>query len=525
MFKIRKTPALAGATAALVLTATPITANAFLSDNVHNLAGGGANIHTEDQCVENVGDKAHVKYMAQHQPLVTSSDKGQTSASGTLAIPANMENVKIKIKAVGFVGDDDDDDDGIQAKVFDNPIDVPVEDTKFGENNDKPGPRNFMMVYNDDGESIGAEKSVKQNIKDGAKMVKHHMADGDSGNFPFSTQNNSAPVWYGDNTKDYDFYEFGNLFSPITFEVEGDINTTGEDTFATAAISNLGWKASQNETAGSYANGDQSLTEYAQFRVGALPPALPEDDHMIDAFKEGISDAGLDISPAIAPTSEVSGDAKYRMIGHDIRPSSRGDVGDSYTRAFTLHDNKAVTYAGQVPLSGEDGADITAAHVSICNHNEEESTDSEEATTEQTSTNQDSMTENGNNAGKDTSTTEERSPREEKDDTPATSTEKGDTPATSTEDTPTENTTTTPTSQAPQGDNINATTKTQQNTPTPAPNGNGGNGGTGSQNHSNNNGNSALPTTGADLYWAGITAAVAALAGGVLLISARKKKA
>lgn len=52
-------------------------ANAMMSDNSHNIAGGGVNIHADNTCVEKIGDTAHVKFEVQHQPLVTSSDGGR----------------------------------------------------------------------------------------------------------------------------------------------------------------------------------------------------------------------------------------------------------------------------------------------------------------------------------------------------------------------------------------------------------------------------------------------------------------
>lgn len=54
------------------------------------------------------------------------------------------------------------------------------------------------------------------------------------------------------------------------------------------------------------------------------------------------------------------------ISGADTRPSSRGDAGNNYARTFTLHANPVVTYIGQVDTSAEDGADITAAHVELC---------------------------------------------------------------------------------------------------------------------------------------------------------------
>lgn len=109
-------------------TAQEDGAKDLLTDNAHNIAGGGANIHADNTCVEKVGDTAHVKFMAQHQPLAYSSNHAQTSASGTLAIPANMENVKIRIKAVGHTGKTNFQNAPIDTDVFDTPIEVPVEE-------------------------------------------------------------------------------------------------------------------------------------------------------------------------------------------------------------------------------------------------------------------------------------------------------------------------------------------------------------------------------------------------------------
>ncbi len=107
-------------------------ANALLSDNVHNQAGGGVNIHAENTCVEKIGDTAHVKFMAQHQPLLRSSDHGQTAAHGTLALPRAMKNVSIKIKAVGGGVQAWDKKTGYfkdlhrEATVFDAPLEIPI---------------------------------------------------------------------------------------------------------------------------------------------------------------------------------------------------------------------------------------------------------------------------------------------------------------------------------------------------------------------------------------------------------------
>ena len=363
-----------------------------LTDNVHNMAGGGANIHADNTCVEKVGDTAHVKFMAQHQPLLTSSHRGQTSASGTLAIPANMENVKIRIKAVGHVERTDVSagDMSVAAETLDTPIEVPVEDGQgTGEGSN---PVNFAPLYKED-KFVGGKESVEKNIADGAKLVRHHQADlknesGELNNaiFPFSSYGNSEVPEYGHHDDEYDFYEFGNLYLPLTFEIEGDITTVGEDTFATAAVSNLGWLASSDTNSGSGDKEAESLMEHDEFRPGGLPPAVPEDKDMIQTYKDKLSDAGLDISPAIAPTSEVSGDEKYSRIGGDARPSSRGDVGEAITRIYDLHDLRVISFMGQAPESDEDGADVTAAHVTLCAAEDTPGTDTPETDTPETET-------------------------------------------------------------------------------------------------------------------------------------------
>lgn len=546
MINFRKAFSLIGATTALTFTMTPLAgadiepgggAKDLLSDNVHNVAGGGANIHTTKQCVDKVGDKAHVKYMVQHQPLVKSSDHGQTSSSGTLAIPTAMENVKIRVKAVGYLPEDEDGDtrmpDGkpgnpfVKADVFDTPIDVPIKDGS----DDEVSTLNFIKIPGKNG-----EESIKQNIKDGANMLRFPVADlrknnaSFDANFPFGTSGNSDPVWYGDNTEDYDFYQFGNLYMPITFEVEGDITTTGEDTFATAAISNLGWKGTQESTSGSYEEGAQNLMEYYWGRPGGLPPALPKDEQMIGAFKHGLSDAGLDISPYIAPTGEVYGDAKYRMIGSDIRPSARGGAGENYMRTFTLHANRAVTYIGQVPGRDEDGADITAAHVTICNKdkNKDAQADSvmppekKEQPTENKKPEKKEPNEQPAESKKpEKDTTQPSSTVKKKETAESTSTVTKDKPISSAANTTAPNTekTTDSTAQNTNKDNINVTTSTQNSAPA---NGNGNKPQAGGEAASRNE-NSVLPTTGANLHWVGGIAAIAALAGAVLLLFARKK--
>ena len=105
---------------------------------------------------------------------------------------------------------------------------------------------------------------------------------------------------------------------------------------------------------------------YGWSKPGFLPPAIPSDPKMIEIYKDKLLDAGLDISPRIAPTAEMSGDSKYLHIGNDIHSSARGDVGYTYFMWHNLKKNRAVTYWGQVPYSAEDGADITAAHVTLC---------------------------------------------------------------------------------------------------------------------------------------------------------------
>ena len=458
--------------------ATADGAKDLLTDNAHNIAGGGANIHADDTCVEKVGDTAHVKFMAQHQPLVYSSNHDQTSASGTLAIPANMENVKIRIKAVGHTGETDFQNAPITTDIFDTPIEVPVEE---GDNTGTAkGVANFTPLY-EEGEFIGGKESVEKNIADGAKLVRHHQADlkDESGNFnnesfPFSSYGDSDLPWYGHHDEEYDFYEFGNLYVPLTFEIEGDISTVGEDTFATAAVSNIGWKTSSEDNSGAYELGGQSLTEYTQFRPGGLPPAMPEDEEMIQVYKDKLSDAGLDISSNIAPTSEIPGNAKYARIGSDIRPSARGDVGRTYVDLFSLNENRAVTYLGQVPASAEDGADVTAAHVTLCPASDTPETDVPETETPETET-------------PETETPETETPETE---TPETETPETETPETETSEM---------TTAAPAGDTPESGTPTESNT-------------------------RHLATTGASVIGIGV-GALALIGAGTFLATRRKNQA
>ena len=387
--------------------ATP--ANALLSDNVHNVAGGGVNIHADNTCVEKIGDTAHVKFEVQHQPLLQSSDYGLTSNYGVIALPHNMENVSIKIVAAGStpINSTIVDDEGYEGYAeitqpvstkYDTPVDVPIKDAS---DDTIEVPSIGEAVYSDKEikngnktitHTVPTEQEMRDDIAErGVFIRKKHPSD--NYDHPDTHRQYSGPfgsradlAWYGNNIEDYDVYEFGNGLMPLSFEIEGDLVVNNEDTFATGAASNLGWKSSEPGFMGSYERGDQDLQHYAWARPGYLPPAVPEDEDMIQFYKEHNSNDGLDISPSIAPTKELSGNAKYRYIGTDARPSSRGDVGAAFTKQFTLHANRAVTFIGQVPQSGEDGADIAASHVTLCPAEEPPVTETPETETPETET-------------------------------------------------------------------------------------------------------------------------------------------
>ena len=184
---------------------------------------------------------------------------------------------------------------------------------------------------------------------------------------PFSKE---SGMWYGNNIADYNIYEFGSLFTPASFEIEADVVVEHDDTFVTGAVSNLGKKHFDEVRAGMDAEGfaldGELLGVDGWARPGFLPPAIPSDPKMIEIYKEKLTDAGLDISPRIAPTAEMPGESKYLRIGTDIHPSARGDAGYNFYTRNKLVEDRAVTFIGQVPRSGEDGADITAAHVTLC---------------------------------------------------------------------------------------------------------------------------------------------------------------
>ena len=457
-------------------------ANALLSDNVHNIAGGGVNIHADNTCVEKIGDTAHVKFEVQHQPLTTASDGGLTSTDGYIALPKNLKNVKIGIKAVadGVQTVDKKDvekshlyssyQDPRKAAVFDTPIEMPIIDREndselvpalgaspqLKEGSDKP-----EDIRAEGYEDRGFSKKVKENPKDPNKVDVHflpteqelrdhikkfnvHMRKvnpipEDDPEYDEAKNLYSGPfmqgtgdgMWYGNNIADYDVYEFGSLFKPVSFEIEADVDVEHDDTFVTAATSNLGWKSSQEGTLGSYEAGSQSLQSYAWARPGLLPPAIPSDPDMIQVYKDKLTNDGLDISPTIAPTREMPESAKYKYIGSDIRQSARGDAGQHFTETFTLHANRAVRYTGQVHNSGEDGADITAAHVTLCPANDTPETETPNTDTPETDTPE---TETPETETPETETPETETPETE---TPETETPETETPETETPETET----------------------------------------------------------------------------------------
>lgn len=353
-------------------------AQAMIADNVQNAIGGGVNAHANNTCVEKVGDTAHVEFMMQHQPLLLSTDHNSTSNTGYIAIPKAMKNVKIQLEAIGTHGYDNKE----RYVKFEQPLDIDIEEFKDKNSSDIPS----MPTLHSDGYSEITEENIKKSLKD-FKMSKYTDSINEepginivfSGNGSNSGTGNVIP-WYGDHNDDYDYYIFGNTFRPATFKITGDIETNNEDSFVPAAITNIGWKGNDETTSGNYQNGFQNLAEYDWARVGTLPPVLPKDKGMIEAYKKNNSDDGLDFSSRIAPTKEIPGDAKYGMIGNDTRPSARGDIGYIYMNQYSLKSKPSVGYTGQVGHSGEDGADMAAAHITICD-NEKPGEDTTSSTT------------------------------------------------------------------------------------------------------------------------------------------------
>ena len=551
MRHVRPLARIAATTAITALATTGLAlpaANAMLSDNVHNQAGGGVNIHADNTCVEKVGDTAHVKFMAQHQPLTTSTDHGQTAAHGTLALPREMKNVSIKLKAVGGgvtvtnTNTGDVEDMFREATVFDTPLEIPIlensdeykekfpygpptlgglQEIKGGEKKweyDKESVPSVKETPDPDNPDLVHESNLwtEQEVRDFVEKYDVHMKKTPQGfvhpddAVPFMAFGSGDVAWYGTKySKDYDLYEFGNIMMPVTFEIEGDVPVEQEDTFVTGAISNLGWKSSMESYAGNYEMGSQSLQEYQWGRPNQLPPAIPKSEDMIQLYKDKLSDAGLDISPTIAPTREMPGDSKYKYIGADIRPSARGDVGLKYSQTFTLHSNPAVSYEGQADTSGEDGADITAAHVTLCPAEETPDTDVPETETPDTDTPE---TETPETETPETETPETETPET---DTPETETPETDTPETETPETKTPNTDT-PDTDTPETDTPNTDTPDTDTPDSSVPVTD-----TSESEAPTESNTRHLATTGASVI--GISLGALALLGGGIFLSTRRK--
>ena len=421
----------------------------LLSDNTHNLAGGGVNIHADNTCVEKIGDTAHVKFEVQHQPLQLSSHRRETSADGFIALPKSLKNVKIGIKAVADRAQQKDADYTEQkVAIYDTPVDMPIVDFEDDPEappmlGGSPGKLRDDQIederargYEDRGFSKKTEPDTddpdrvmehyvptEQELRDHIKKFGVHMrklsptpytGGRDEYDGPFA-QDVGFGMWYGNNITDYNIYEFGSLFTPTSFEIEADVVVEHDDTFVTGAVSNLGKKHFDEVKAGMEDTGFEieGTQGYGWSKPGFLPPAIPSDPKMIEIYKDKLLDAGLDISPRIAPTAEMSGDSKYLHIGNDIHSSARGDVGYTYFMWHNLKKNLAVTYWGQVPYSAEDGADITAAHVTLCPSEETPDTETPDTDTPETD--------------KETETPDTETPETE---TPETETEKEPTPST-----------------------------------------------------------------------------------------------
>ena len=160
----------------------------------------------------------------------------------------------------------------------------------------------------------------------------------------------------------YDEYSF-ELKEPgvFTLKLEGDVETKSALTVLPIRVTNVVARCMQ-ETNGSdvYEPDCQSLTEYEQFKYGALPKYSLSDDTINQTLLKHNTEDGLTGYGNCRVTREI--DAPD-MIGPDVEPGKTSAF-NAYKDTFALEANAAESYF----LNGidEDGCDQAAAVITVC---------------------------------------------------------------------------------------------------------------------------------------------------------------
>lgn len=349
----------------------PQSAYAIGGGGISTVTGGAVNCKAENTCIQNIGDTAHVSYKIQTSAFLLSGNRALSVPKTSIFVPKILKNVKFTLVSAPGSKTNTIDTGAHPQKQELTPTGIPIYRVpvhKVSKNIPV-----VSLVYNNNagfcdehGNQAPLDKGgfISSDIYEQDMSIYKSSAyvdegEQDSGVSYFGYQSTASDL---KNYELYDEYSF-ELKEPgvFTLKLEGDVETKSTLTVLPIRVTNVVARCVQ-ETNGSdvYEPDCQSLTEYEQFKYGALPKYSLSDDTINQELLKHNTEDGLTGYGNCRVTREI--DAPD-MIGPDVVPGKTSAF-EAYKDTFALEANAAESYF----LNGvdEDGCDQAAAVITVC---------------------------------------------------------------------------------------------------------------------------------------------------------------
>ena len=394
MFSVmrRKTCALVFAGMTSVAAAGSIAlaseANAIEFDNVKNHGRIGiVNCRGGDVCVKKVGDEAEVEYTVQVSHGLVTSNQVQTARGFSLAIPQQLEDVKLTL-----VSEPDPDWDPIAKSVAITPpvrevnrdLNLKTVDDVSGDNYvDTEGskglsattgePNAVLIDYSKEGTTlkkaydeyvsgVPQEDSLIQNA--GLSDLKDSWGDIGHAAPPMDSDSRYNLISFTPGTGDK---------VPVgvsTFKLSAKVKTEAAETYLPISVGGPLWRCPQESGGNGYAKeGCLFLPENDEFRNGVLPRfSMKPSEQMVNDFRRNNTPDGLLGNTSCVVTRETGDNA---TIGSDVGSSS--SKANFLKNILKPRSNLGVNYYLAGAFVNEDGCDQAVFKITLCDEDDEAS--------------------------------------------------------------------------------------------------------------------------------------------------------
>lgn len=306
----------------------PQSAYAIGGGGISTVTGGAVNCKAENTCIQNIGDTAHVSYKIQTSAFLLSGNRALSVPKTSIFVPKILKNVKFTLVSAPGSKTNNIDAGAHPQKQELTPTGIPIYRVPVHKVS-KIIPVVSLVHDNNGGfcDEHGNQAPLDKGGFISSDIHEQDMSIYKSSAYVDEGEQDSGVSYFGyqstasdlKNYELYDEYSF-ELKEPgvFTLKLEGDVETKSTLTVLPIRVTNVVARCVQ-ETNGSdvYEPDCQSLTEYEQFKYGALPKYSLSDDTINQELLKHNTEDGLTGYGNCRVTREI--DAPD-MIGSDVVP-------------------------------------------------------------------------------------------------------------------------------------------------------------------------------------------------------------